>query len=95
MKNEDVQKKSGIYEYLLSGNEKYLNIRAFTAGMKREVYERQNGKCANINCPEKDKKFEINEMEGNHIKPWHVGGKTDASNCQMLCKDCNRRKSGK
>ena len=34
-------------------------------------------------------------MEGDHITPWHSGGKTTAENCQMLCKDCNRHKSGK
>jgi 5-methylcytosine-specific restriction endonuclease McrA len=34
-------------------------------------------------------------MEGDHVKPWHEGGKTNAANCQMLCKDDNRRKSGK
>ena len=39
--------------------------------------------------------FEIEEMEGDHITPWHLGGKTTADNCQMLCKDDNRRKSGK
>lgn len=38
---------------------------------------------------------EIDEMEGDHITPWHSGGKTTAENCQMLCKDCNRHKSGK
>ena len=27
--------------------------------------------------------------------PWHAGGKTTAENCQMLCKEDNRRKSGK
>ena len=25
----------------------------------------------------------------------HEGGKTNAGNCQMLCSDCNRKKSGK
>ena len=34
-------------------------------------------------------------MEADHITPWHEGGKTIASNCQMLCKEDNRRKSGK
>ncbi|MBX7064546.1 MAG: HNH endonuclease [Saprospiraceae bacterium] len=34
-------------------------------------------------------------MEGDQITPWHLGGKTTAENCQMLCKDDNRRKSGK
>jgi 5-methylcytosine-specific restriction endonuclease McrA len=39
--------------------------------------------------------FEISEMEADHITPWHEGGKTIEENCQMLCKDDNRRKSGK
>ena len=41
MQDEDVTKKSGIYEYILTSNEKYLNIRAFTANNKREAYEKQ------------------------------------------------------
>ncbi len=34
-------------------------------------------------------------QEGDHITPWYEGGKTIADNCQMLCKEDNRRKSGK
>lgn len=90
MQDDDVTNKKGIYEYILDGDEKHLNIRAFTPNQKREAYERQNGIC--VKC---SKHFEIDEMEGDHIKPWHSGGKTTAENCQMLCKDCNRRKSGK
>lgn len=33
------------------------------------------------------------EMQADHITPWAKGGKTVAENCQMLCADCNRRKS--
>ena len=43
----------------------------------------------------KKKKWEIEEMEADHIKPWHEGGKTNVENCQMLCKQDNRTKSGK
>lgn len=90
MQDEDVTNKRGIYEYMLSGDERNLNIRAFSDSMKREAYERQKGICAK--CGEH---FEINEMEADHITPWSQGGKTAAENCQMLCKDCNRRKSDK
>jgi hypothetical protein len=89
MMDEDVTKKSGIYEFLLSGNERALNIRAFSSNQKREAYERQDGRC--IVCKEK---FELEEMEADHITPWCSGGKTIASNCQMLCKHDNRVKSG-
>lgn len=90
MQDEDVTKKSGIYEYVLTRNEKYLNIRAFTDKQKREAYERQKGICVKCNV-----EFEINEMEADHITPWHEGGRTNADNCQMLCKYDNRVKSGK
>jgi len=88
MMDDDVTKKSGIYTYLITGNEKYLNIRAFTDNQKREAYERQSGVC-----PMCHKHFEINEMEADHITPWSKGGKTTSENCQMLCRDDNRRKS--
>jgi len=90
MLDEDVTKKSGIYEYVLTRNEKYLNIRAFSEKQKRESYERQKGVCKKCK-----KSFEIEEMEADHINPWSKGGKTISENCQMLCKQCNRTKSGK
>lgn len=90
MQDDDVTKRSGIYEYLLSGEEKHLNIRAFSDNMKRSAYERQNGVC-----PICEKHYSLDEMEADHITPWHLGGKTNAENCQMLCKECNRRKGGK
>ena len=90
MQDEDVSKKSGIYPYILTRNEKYLSIRSFTDKQKRESYERQEGIC-----PKCTEHFEIDEMEADHITPWHEGGKTTAENCQMLCKHDNRIKSGK
>lgn len=90
MQDEDVGNKKGIYTYVLTGKEKHLNIRTFTDKQKRESYERQKGLC--VVCKEH---FEILGMEADHITPWHEGGKTDAKNCQMLCKEDNRRKSGK
>lgn len=90
MQDEDVTKKSGIYPYILTRQEKYLSIRAFSEKMIREAYEKQKGIC--VKCKER---FEIGEMEADHITPWHEGGKTISKNCQMLCKQDNRTKSGK
>lgn len=90
MQDEDVTNKKGIYFYVLNRKEKHLNIRAFSDNQKREAYERQNGIC--VKCGEH---FELNEMEADHITPWHEGGKTSTDNCQMLCREDNRRKSGK
>jgi hypothetical protein len=90
MMDDDVTAKRGIYPYVLNGDEKHLNIRAFTDSQKRAAYEKQKGIC--VKC---GKHFELSEMEADHITPWHLGGKTTPENCQMLCKDDNRRKSGK
>jgi hypothetical protein len=88
MMDEDVTRKSGIYAYVLDSDERHLNIRAFSENNKREAYERQKGVC-----PKCNKRFEVDEMEADHITPWREGGKTTAPNCQMLCKDDNRRKA--
>lgn len=88
--DDDVTKKSGIYPYILTGDERHLSIRAFTDTMKQKVYERQKGIC--VKC---GKFFELSQMEADHITPWHEGGKTIEENCQMLCKHDNRIKSGK
>ncbi|MBC6428669.1 MAG: DUF262 domain-containing protein [Cellvibrionales bacterium] len=70
--DDEVQKKSGVWAYVLDGD------------------ERQNGICA-----ETGEHYPIEEMEADHITPWSKGGKTIVENCQMLHKDCNRRKSNK
>jgi hypothetical protein len=88
MSDDDVTNQKGIYSYVLTGEERHLNIRAFTRNQKQQVYEKQEGICKICN-----NHFNINEMEADHITPWSQGGKTDISNCQMLCRDCNRRKS--
>lgn len=88
MMDDDVTKKSGIYIYVLTRDEKYLSIRAFSSNQKREAYERQNGFCIKCNDP-----FELAQMHADHITPWSKGGRTIAGNCQMLCADCNRKKS--
>lgn len=89
MLDDDVSNKSGIYTYIFDGRERNLNIRKFTEKDRLQAFERQNGVC-----PICKQTFAITEMEADHITPWHAGGKTDASNCQMLCKEDNRRKSG-
>ena len=90
--NPNVQRKAGIYEYLLEGEtseaERHLNLRAFPDDVKQAVYEQQGGKCAITH-----EEMSINEMEADHIKPWSKGGTTTIDNCQMISRYRNRRKS--
>ncbi len=83
--DDDVTSKKGIWPYVLTRDEKHLNIRAFTPAMKAAAYERQGGVCALCG-----KTFTMDMMDGDHILPWHRGGKTTPENCQMLCVPCNR-----
>ena len=102
MQDDEVGSKKGVYPYLLSGDEKHLSLRAFSESVKRAVYERQGGVCANsdghikgVKCPHENEKLELEQMEADHIIPWSKGGKTEKENCQMLCVECNRAKSDK
>lgn len=88
MADHEVTNKAGIYDYVLSGNESKLSLRTFDDEIKEEVYAKQKGIC-----PKCGKHFKIEEMQADHITPWSKGGKTTAENCQMLCADCNRKKS--
>ena len=90
MEDEDITRHAGIYEYLIDGEERHLSLRAFSEKMKRTAYEKQKGIC-----PVCKEHFDYEKMEGDHITPWHLGGKTTSENCQMLCQSDNRTKSGK
>lgn len=89
--DEEVTNQKGIYQYILTRDDKYLSLRTFSNKEKQRAYEEQKGICPE--CP-KTKHWALEEMEADHVTPWHEGGKTSLENCQMLCKDHNRRKSG-
>ena len=99
MQDPDVTKRNGIYAYLLTADERHLSIRKFEDREKRAAFERQKNKCANgTHCRtpgngDGKQKFDIDEMQGDHINPWSKGGMTVAVDCQMLCIPCNRDKS--
>ena len=88
--DDSVGNKKWIYPYILARDEKYLNIRAFTESERQATYLKQDWICAKCG-----KHFQIEEMEADHITPRSQWGQTVLENCQMLCRDCNRRKSDK
>ncbi len=90
MADDEVKNKKGIYQYVLTREERYLNLRLFDEAMKRSVYEKQKGLCAQT-----DEAMPIEEMEADHIIPWSQGGKTTVDNCQMVSREYNRRKGAR
>lgn len=93
MQDSEIENKKGIYEYLFDGNSKHLNLRQFDDNIKRTVYEKQGGVCPMCRGTENEnKKWEFEEMEGDHDIPWSKGGRTTENNCVMLCRRHNREK---
>lgn len=90
LRDSEIQKQSGIIPYVLTGDERHLDLRAFPDDIKLAVWEQQNHICPNCG-----KEFDYEFMEGDHITPWREGGRTVVENCQMLCRECNRRKGAK
>lgn len=86
--NEDVTKQKGIYYYVFDEDETHLSIRKFPEAVRNRVYTKQRGIC-----PICGEHFSLSKMEADHIIPWSKGGRTIESNCQMLCKSCNKDKS--
>ena len=90
MRDSEIEKKTGIIPYVLTGDERHLDLRAFPDDIKMEVWEKQGHICPLCN-----NEFDFEFMEGDHIKPWREGGRTVIENCQMLCRECNRKKGAK
>ena len=103
-----VLNKKGIFEYVLGGcsDSKLLNVRVFDENIKRNVYAKQTKVaqekgisncpyCAMGNNPNKNKIWDIKEMDADHVTAWSKGGATDISNCEMLCIAHNRSKGNR
>lgn len=89
MENPEITKKSAIFEYVFSGDEKILSPRAFDDAMKRSKFEEQEHKCAYCGNEIPD----LKSAHADHIIPWSKGGKTEYGNLQILCVKCNCKKS--
>lgn len=103
-----VEKKKGIYEYLLSGKDKpqLLEVRLFDDKTKQAAYKRQTDEAKTLgvsNCPtcatvtnaNQTRIYKLGEMEADHVSAWSRGGQSDLDNCEMLCVTHNRAKGNK
>lgn len=90
MRDSEIQRLNGIIPYVLTGDERHLDLRTFPDDIKMAVWEQQKHIC-----PHCGKEFDFEFMEGDHITPWREGGRTVVENCQMLCRECNRRKGAR
>lgn len=70
--------------------------RFFSKEQKQELLDQRtpdgNGRYKCDRCPNF---FLPEELTVDHIKPWSLGGPTELSNAQILCRPCNSSKSNK
>jgi len=103
-----VKKKRGIFEYVLGGQQdaKLLEVRVFDDATKHSAYEKQRSAAeakSKSNCPlcavghdaNKNRIYQLNEMDADHVSAWSKGGGSSAKNCQMLCATHNRAKGNR
>jgi len=103
-----IKNRKGIFEYILGGSvdSKLLEVRVFDDATKKSTYKEQTIKAENkkeSNCPHcalghdanKEKIWNLSEMDADHVAAWSKGGATLAKNCQMLCKTHNRAKGNR
>ena len=64
------------------------NNRLFSKKIISEKLKEQNNKCNICNC-----NLSNIQYDGDHIKKWSNGGKTEKSNLQVLCKPCHQKKN--
>lgn len=85
----------GIYQYIIYGDGKFLQIRQFDEKTARSVYEKQKHHCPYCIKEGNNREYAFREMHADHIKPWSKNGKTEENNCQMLCASHNESKGNK
>lgn len=103
-----VKNRKGVFEFILGGETDYklLDVRVFDDATKKSVYKEQTDKakekgisncshCAIGHDANKEKIWSISDMDADHVAAWSKGGKTDAKNCEMLCKTHNRAKGNR
>jgi len=103
-----VKNRKGVFEFVLGAeiDTKLLNVRVFDEATKKPIYAAQTKKAKDSgvsNCPhcaighaaEKEKIWNIKDMDADHVDAWSKGGSTQIMNCQMLCKTHNRAKGNR
>ncbi|MCK9255711.1 MAG: DUF262 domain-containing protein [Bacteroidales bacterium] len=103
-----VKNRKGVFEYILGGliDTKLIDVRVFDEATKKSVYTKQTTQAIEkgiSNCPlcaighdsNKNKIWNIKDMDADHVTAWSKGGASDISNCEMLCKTHNRAKGNR
>ncbi len=79
--NENIKRKK--FKFADRPRTTTSNSRYITNSDKRKVYNQSNGVCENCGS--------LFLLQNDHLKPFALGGKSEASNLRLLCFHCNQR----
>jgi len=82
-----IKVKKGVYRYEPESAGK-VELEDFTPEQKRLILERDGYRC--VICGKRPE--DGVELHVDHIKPRHLGGRSEIENGQTLCSQCNFRK---
>jgi len=86
-KFEKLKKQINIFEKYTNETENIRKREPISEDVRFEVWRRDSGKC--VLCGSNE------NLEFDHIIPFSKGGSSTARNIQLLCENCNRKKSNK
>lgn len=86
LEDPDVTAKSGIVEYILTGDMSVLKLRKLSEKDKIAAIEAQGGKCADCGC-----ELDAKSAKATLKKPW-PNGSLCPQNTEVLCKKCDAAK---
>ena len=69
--------------------------RLFSQDDKLELSRRVESQDGKYQCAICGRLFAYDELTVDHIEPWSLGGRTELSNAQFLCRPCNSRKNNR
>ena len=73
--------------------EKYKRKAGLRRKFGKELYIKQDFKCANPSCVWSEQNIYYDSMDLDHIVPVSKGGSNELDNLQLLCRRCNGKKS--
>ena len=74
------------------GKAKKIN-RAIPASLRRHIWERDEGRCTYVHSETNRRCSSKYLLQIDHIKPFSLGGKSEAGNLRLLCAGHNQYRS--
>ena len=100
LKSDDAKltQKSKEIEDIIQSVVKNISVdekRLFSPDDKEKLLQKKKNNKNKFNCEKCDQLFFKEELTVDHKKAWSLGGRTERSNAELLCRSCNSKKGAR